>query len=190
MHPRGRVRGPPFYTFARFRTLTQTPDTATRQSQQSPRGAFHLPPAHSSSPCLSSTTGFRRFTPLPRLLSPRPRSCTTCVPCRRGRQPRAAEARTAPQLHRVTPAVFSFTGCSYFPATFETDGCFTHATGVASRLLETANHFYQSDPQPWVCLQMTRSGLRKAGIFVPPHASFRNCCLVCFLMPCPPPGAR
>lgn len=33
---------------------------------------------------------------------------------------------------------------AYFPATFEKDG-FTHATAVPSRLVDTANHFYQ-DP--------------------------------------------
>lgn len=55
---------------------------------------------------------------------------------------------------------------AYFPATFEEDGHYTHATGVPSRLIETANHFYQSDPHPWVCLRMTRSALRKCGIHV------------------------
>ena len=33
-------------------------------------------------------------------------------------------------------------GEAYFPPTFGEDG-FTHATGVPSRLIETANHFYQ-----------------------------------------------
>ena len=32
---------------------------------------------------------------------------------------------------------------AYFPKTFEVDGLYTHATGVPSRLIETANHFYQ-----------------------------------------------
>jgi hypothetical protein len=191
MHPRGRVRCPP--RFARFHTRRKPPlQRRGRVSGRPQVPPTHPPPAHSGSQCHSGIAGFRRFTPLPRLLSPHPRFCTTCAPCPRGRQPRAAEARTAPQLHRATPALFSFTGCSYFPATFETDGCFTHATGVASRLLETANYFYQSDPQPWVCLQMSRSGLRKAGIFVPPRAPFRNCCFVLFpdAPPPPPPGAR
>lgn len=57
-------------------------------------------------------------------------------------------------------------GAAYYPATFEKDGHYTHATGVPSRLIETANHFYQSDPHPWVCLRMTRSTLRRCGIFV------------------------
>jgi hypothetical protein len=42
----------------------------------------------------------------------------------------------------------------------------THATGVPSRLLTTANHFYQDVPGAWVCLQFTRTALRDAGIFV------------------------
>ena len=32
---------------------------------------------------------------------------------------------------------------AYFPKTYEADGLYTHATGVPSRLIETANHFYQ-----------------------------------------------
>ena len=31
---------------------------------------------------------------------------------------------------------------AYFPKTFDVDG-FTHATDVANRLIEVANHFYQ-----------------------------------------------
>ena len=34
---------------------------------------------------------------------------------------------------------------AYFPKTFEADGLYTHATGVPSRLIETANHFYQGE---------------------------------------------
>ena len=34
-------------------------------------------------------------------------------------------------------------GHAYYPKTFEADGDYTHATGVPSRLIETANHFYQ-----------------------------------------------
>ena len=33
---------------------------------------------------------------------------------------------------------------AYYPKTFEADGHYTHATGVPSRLIETANHFYQA----------------------------------------------
>jgi len=57
-------------------------------------------------------------------------------------------------------------GEAYYPATFAADGHYTHATGVSARLIETANHFYQSDPHPWVCLRTSRSALRRAGIFV------------------------
>lgn len=69
---------------------------------------------------------------------------------------------------------------AYFPRTFEQDGCFTHATGVPARLLEVANHFYSDDERPWVCLQMTRTGLRNAGIYVkdekgaPPWGTYRQ----------------
>jgi len=54
-------------------------------------------------------------------------------------------------------------GHAYFPPTFETDG-FTHATAVPSRLIDTANHFYQDVPGEWVCLRFKRSALRRSGI--------------------------
>jgi len=54
----------------------------------------------------------------------------------------------------------------YYPKTFEQDGHYTHATGVPSRLITTANHFYQDVPGDWICLQFTRSALRQNGIFV------------------------
>ena len=57
-------------------------------------------------------------------------------------------------------------GRAYFPPTFDEDGAFTHATGVPSRLIETANHFYQGEPGEWVCLRFSRSNLRSAGIVV------------------------
>jgi len=56
-------------------------------------------------------------------------------------------------------------GHAYFPPTFEADGL-THATAVPSRLIETANHFYQDVPGEWVCLRFTRSALRRLGITV------------------------
>lgn len=56
-------------------------------------------------------------------------------------------------------------GSAYFPPTFEQDG-FTHATGVPSRLITTANHFYQSIGGPWVCLRFSRTALKKLGIIV------------------------
>lgn len=57
-------------------------------------------------------------------------------------------------------------GKAYYPPTFVVDGHYTHATGVPSRLIETANHFYQDDSDPWVCLCMTRMGLADRGLFV------------------------
>ena len=47
----------------------------------------------------------------------------------------------------------------YFPKTFQKDGFYTHATNVPSRLIETANHFYQDDPGEWICLQLSRARL-------------------------------
>lgn len=58
------------------------------------------------------------------------------------------------------------TGAAYFPPTFEVDGLFTHATAVPSRLITTANHFYQGVAGEWVCLRFTRTALRKHGIVV------------------------
>jgi len=54
-------------------------------------------------------------------------------------------------------------GEAYFPPTFEADG-FTHGTAVPSRLIATANHFYQDVVGDWVCLQFRRSALRRLGI--------------------------
>merc|ERR1712087_384945 len=56
-------------------------------------------------------------------------------------------------------------GAAYFPPTFDEDG-FTHATAVPSRLIETANHFYQGVEGEWICLRFTRSSLRRCGIIV------------------------
>lgn len=56
---------------------------------------------------------------------------------------------------------------AYYPTTFEVDGFYTHATGVPSRLVETANHFYQDVEGDWICLEFRRSVLReKFGIWV------------------------
>jgi len=57
-------------------------------------------------------------------------------------------------------------GNAYFPETFVTDGYFTHATAVPSRLIVTANHFYQEVSGDWICLRFTRSALLKHGIIV------------------------
>lgn len=55
-------------------------------------------------------------------------------------------------------------GEAYYPPTFEADGNYTHATAVAERLIETANHFYQESVGDWICLRMSRTALRKCGI--------------------------
>mmetsp|Transcript_46724 Transcript_46724/g.77337 ORF Transcript_46724/g.77337 Transcript_46724/m.77337 type:complete len:274 (+) Transcript_46724:20-841(+) len=62
-------------------------------------------------------------------------------------------------------------GGAYFPPTFDVDGGFTHATAVPARLIETANHFYQKVPGEWICLQFTRSALRRCGIIVKDEAA-------------------
>jgi len=55
-------------------------------------------------------------------------------------------------------------GEAYYPPTFEADGNYTHATAVAERLIQTANHFYQESVGDWICLRMSREALRKCGI--------------------------
>lgn len=51
-------------------------------------------------------------------------------------------------------------GKAYFPPTFAADGDFTHATAVPERLLDTANHFYTSSKEDWICLRLSASVLR------------------------------
>ena len=53
---------------------------------------------------------------------------------------------------------------AYYPPTFEKDGYFTHASSVPQRLVETANHFYQSSKADWICLQLSRTALASVGI--------------------------
>jgi uncharacterized protein (DUF952 family) len=55
---------------------------------------------------------------------------------------------------------------AYYPLTFEVDGFYTHATSVAPRLLTTANHFYQDIEGEWICLEVSRKGLKKCGIVI------------------------
>jgi len=43
---------------------------------------------------------------------------------------------------------------AYFPPTFVQDGGFTHATSVPEKLIETANHFYTSSKDNWICLKL------------------------------------
>lgn len=55
-------------------------------------------------------------------------------------------------------------GKAYFPTTFVEDGYYTHATAVPSRLIGTANHFYQDIDGEWIILEMSRSALLGLGI--------------------------
>lgn len=55
-------------------------------------------------------------------------------------------------------------GTAHYPKTYAQDGYYTHATGVPSRLIETANHFYTDIPGDWICLEFTRRALRDRGI--------------------------
>jgi uncharacterized protein (DUF952 family) len=53
---------------------------------------------------------------------------------------------------------------AHYPPTFEQDGCFTHATAIPDRLLETANHFYTSSEGEWICIALSQNALRNVGI--------------------------
>jgi uncharacterized protein (DUF952 family) len=55
-------------------------------------------------------------------------------------------------------------GHAYFPPTFEHDGGFTHATAVAARLLDTANHFYTGTAGDWICVALSQTHLHQLGI--------------------------
>ena len=50
---------------------------------------------------------------------------------------------------------------AYFPPTFAQDGNFTHATAVPERLIDTANHFYTSSQDSWICLQLNTKVLKQ-----------------------------
>lgn len=83
-------------------------------------------------------------------------------------QPAAPEEEACPEVlyHMCQRSQWEAAKASddaYFPATFEKDG-FTHATAVPSRLVDTANHFYQDVPGDWVCLRFRRSALKRVGI--------------------------
>lgn len=81
-------------------------------------------------------------------------------------------SETKPELlyHMTTRAEWDaakLENSAYYPKTFEVDGFYTHATGVPSRLIETANHFYQDVAGEWICLQFRRSVLKsRFGIHV------------------------
>lgn len=55
---------------------------------------------------------------------------------------------------------------AYFPPTFAEDGCFTHATSVPEKLIETANHFYTSSEDNWICVKLCNAKTlkKKCGI--------------------------
>lgn len=60
--------------------------------------------------------------------------------------PSADDAKPEVLFHMTTKASWDAAKKSkkaYYPPTFEVDGHYTHATGVPSRLITTANHFYQ-----------------------------------------------
>ncbi|KAG7353642.1 DUF952 domain containing protein [Nitzschia inconspicua] len=75
--------------------------------------------------------------------------------------------RCGPLVSHVPKGVMG-SGCgqwrSLLPPTFEADGGFTHATAVAERLIETANHFYTSSQGDWICLELSKEALKKVGI--------------------------
>lgn len=56
---------------------------------------------------------------------------------------------------------------AYFPPTFQQDGGFTHATFVPETLIGTANHFYTSSKDDWICLKLcsAKTFKDKCGIF-------------------------
>lgn len=83
--------------------------------------------------------------------------------------PSSTDAKPEVLYHMTTKASWEAakaSGKAYYPATFEVDGFYTHATGVPSRLVTTANHFYQDVAGEWVCVAFTRTALRDAGVFV------------------------
>lgn len=83
--------------------------------------------------------------------------------------PSSTDAKPEVLYHMTTKASWEAakaSGKAYYPATFEVDGFYTHATGVPSRLVTTANHFYQDVAGEWVCVAFTRTALRDAGICV------------------------
>jgi len=84
------------------------------------------------------------------------------------KRPRLREDEPAPEVlyHMCQRSLWEEAKASnsaYFPPTFDADG-FTHATAVPSRLIATANHFYQDVLGDWVCLRFKRSVLRRLGI--------------------------
>jgi len=84
------------------------------------------------------------------------------------KRPKVASEDEAPEVlyHMCQRSLWEAaksSGEAYYPPTFEKDE-FTHATAVPSRLVDTANHFYQDVAGDWVCLRFRRSALRRLGI--------------------------
>jgi uncharacterized protein (DUF952 family) len=52
-------------------------------------------------------------------------------------------------------------GAAYFPPTFQQDGGFTHASLIPEGLIGTANHFYTSSKDDWICLQLCNAKILK-----------------------------
>jgi uncharacterized protein (DUF952 family) len=50
---------------------------------------------------------------------------------------------------------------AYFAPTFQQDGGFTHASFVPEKLIETANHFYTSSKDDWICLKLCSATVLK-----------------------------
>jgi uncharacterized protein (DUF952 family) len=83
-------------------------------------------------------------------------------------QPREREAPPEKLYHMCPRADWDAaaeSGGAYWPRTFEADQL-THATGVPSRLLSTANHYYKASAGDWICVAFGRAALRERGIFV------------------------
>ena len=55
-------------------------------------------------------------------------------------------------------------GEAFSPPTFKSDGMFTHAIAVPTRLITTANHLYTGTKGGWICLHLSRSVRHKLGI--------------------------
>jgi Protein of unknown function (DUF952) len=82
-----------------------------------------------------------------------------------------------PTIYHMCPAkAFAAAKLTYFPPTYDDDK-FTRAIHDPSRLIETANCFYQKSSradEEWVCLQIDTMSLRVDGIEVTMEASEVN----------------
>jgi len=99
--------------------------------------------------------------------APRSRCWEGCFSFMRSRPKR--EAKPEVLYHMLSESDWEAakkSGKAYYPSTFEVDDFLTHATGVPSRLVDTANHYYTDAPGKWICLEFTRTALKDAGIYV------------------------